>query len=88
MGNEKLRKINKLQITSLALTIILTFVPTVGLDNSGKYFGVPLQSLSYHEGRAYGGIDVNMWTVIANFFIIYFLFKMGLKVWVFFIKRL
>ncbi|KEF39544.1 hypothetical protein M670_01317 [Schinkia azotoformans MEV2011] len=87
MGNEKLRTINKLQITSLVLTIILTFVPTVGHDDFGKYFGVPLQSLSYHEGRAYGGVDVNMWTLIANFFIIYFLCKMGLKVWMSIFKK-
>ena len=88
MGNEKLRTINKLQITSLFLTIILTFVPTVGLGDSGKYFGVPLQSLSFHEGRAYGGVDVNLWTLIANFFIIYFLSKMGLKAWTTINKRL
>lgn len=87
MGNEKLRAINKLQITSIVLTIILTFVPTVGSDDAGKYYGVPLQSLSYHDGRAYGGFDVNMWALLANFFIIYFLCKIGLKLWMSIIIR-
>lgn len=87
MGNEKLRTINKLQITSLFLTIILTFVPAVGHVGSGKYYGVPLQSLSFHDGRGYGGIDVNLWALIVNFFIIYFLCKVGLKIWMSIIKR-
>lgn len=87
MGNEKLRTINKLQITSLFLTIILTFVPAVGHVGSGKYYGVPLQSLSFHDGRGYGGIDVNLWALLVNFFIIYFLCKIGLKIWMSIIKR-
>ncbi|WP_226675095.1 hypothetical protein [Mesobacillus jeotgali] len=87
MGNEKLRKINKLQITSLVLTIILTFVPTVGHDDPGKYYGVPLQSLSSHDGRGHGGFDINMWALLANFFIIYMLCRIGLRVWMSLIKR-
>jgi hypothetical protein len=87
MDNEKLRTINKLQITSLTLTIILTFVPTVGHVDSGKYYGVPLQSLSFHDGRGYGAIDVNLWALLVNFFIIYILCKIGLNIWMSFIKR-
>mgnify|MGYP006001168255 CR=1 FL=1 len=87
MSNKKLRTINKLQITSLVLTIIFTFVPTVGHDDSGNYFGVPLQSLSFHDGRSYGGFDVNIWALIINFLIVYFLCWIGLKVWLSIIKR-
>ena len=86
MDKEKLRTINKVQVTSLALTVILTFVPTVGHNNYGQFFGAPIQSLAYYGGGM-SGISLNMWSVLVNFIIIYYLCKIGLKVWMSITKR-
>jgi len=87
VDKEQLRVVNKMQIIALVLTGILSFVPTVGLNDGNRYYGVPLQSFSYN-GSGYFGMDVNMWALIANFILIYYMCKIGLKLWRFAFKRL
>ena len=87
MDKEKLREINKVQYTSLALTVILTFVSTVGHNDYGQFYGAPMQSLAYYGGGV-SGISLDMLYVLFNFIIIYYLCKIGLKVWKSITKRL
>ncbi len=86
MGNEKLRTINQLQLISLSLTLILSFVPAEGHNDYGKFYGFPLQSWSYHGGGM-DGISQNMLSMIVNFLIIYYFCKIGLKIWILIFKR-
>ena len=74
MDKEKLKVVNRLQIIAVVLTVVFSFIPTIGAI--------------YIDPNAWIGVNGDILSVILIFFIIYYSCKIVLKLWGSVAKRL